>query len=195
MIGKLKGVIDSYGEDFIVLDVQGVGYLVHCSARTLQALPARRRGGDAVDRNARARRPDPPVRLSQRHRARMVPPAADRAGRRREGGAVGAEHVQAGRSRLGDRDGRQGRDQAHAGRRPQGRRAHRHRAEGQGAGVFRRSIRPSSACPARWKKSARRSPCSMRCRRWSISATVSRRPRPPSPPPRAARARARRPRN
>jgi Holliday junction DNA helicase RuvA len=39
MIGKLKGVIDSYGEDYIVLDVQGVGYLVHCSARTLQALP------------------------------------------------------------------------------------------------------------------------------------------------------------
>jgi Holliday junction DNA helicase RuvA len=40
VIGKLKGVIDSYGEDFIVLDVQGVGYEVHCSARTLQALPA-----------------------------------------------------------------------------------------------------------------------------------------------------------
>ena len=40
MIGKLKGIIDSYGEDFIVLDVQGVGYLVHCSARTLQTLPA-----------------------------------------------------------------------------------------------------------------------------------------------------------
>ena len=39
MIGKLRGVIDSYGEDFVVLDVQGVGYLVHCSARTLQALP------------------------------------------------------------------------------------------------------------------------------------------------------------
>src|SRR6185503_1016123 len=40
MIGKLKGIIDSYGEDFIILDVQGVGYEVHCSARTLQALPA-----------------------------------------------------------------------------------------------------------------------------------------------------------
>jgi len=40
MIGKLKGIIDSYGEDFIVLDVQGVGYLVHCSARMLQSLPA-----------------------------------------------------------------------------------------------------------------------------------------------------------
>jgi Holliday junction DNA helicase RuvA len=39
MIGKLKGIIDSYGEDSIVLDVNGVGYLVHCSARTLQELP------------------------------------------------------------------------------------------------------------------------------------------------------------
>ena len=40
MIGKLTGVIDSYGEDFIIVDVNGVGYVVHCSARTLQALPA-----------------------------------------------------------------------------------------------------------------------------------------------------------
>jgi Holliday junction DNA helicase RuvA len=40
MIGKLKGIIDGYGEDFIILDVGGVGYLVHCSARTLQELPA-----------------------------------------------------------------------------------------------------------------------------------------------------------
>jgi Holliday junction DNA helicase RuvA len=39
MIGKLKGLIDSYGEDFIIVDVNGVGYVVHCSARTLQALP------------------------------------------------------------------------------------------------------------------------------------------------------------
>jgi Holliday junction DNA helicase RuvA len=41
MIGRLKGIIDGYGEDFVILDVNGVGYLVHCSARTLQALPAR----------------------------------------------------------------------------------------------------------------------------------------------------------
>ena len=40
MIGKLKGIIDSYGEDHVILDVNGVGYLVHCSTRTLQALPA-----------------------------------------------------------------------------------------------------------------------------------------------------------
>jgi holliday junction DNA helicase RuvA len=39
MIGKLKGIVDSYGEDFVILDVGGVGYLVHCSARTLQELP------------------------------------------------------------------------------------------------------------------------------------------------------------
>ena len=40
MIGKLKGIIDSYGDDFVILDVGGVGYQVHCSARTLQELPA-----------------------------------------------------------------------------------------------------------------------------------------------------------
>ena len=40
MIGKLKGIVDSYGEDYIILDVGGVGYQVHCSARTLQALPS-----------------------------------------------------------------------------------------------------------------------------------------------------------
>lgn len=40
MIGKLKGVIDSYGEDHVILDVHGVGYLVHCSAKTLTALPS-----------------------------------------------------------------------------------------------------------------------------------------------------------
>jgi Holliday junction DNA helicase RuvA len=40
MIGKLKGIIDSYGEDTVILDVGGVGYQVHCAARTLQSLPA-----------------------------------------------------------------------------------------------------------------------------------------------------------
>ncbi len=41
MIGKLRGIIDSAGEDHVILDVNGVGYHVHCSARTLQALPSR----------------------------------------------------------------------------------------------------------------------------------------------------------
>ena len=39
MIGKLKGIVDSQGDDFVILDVQGVGYIVHCSGRTLQKLP------------------------------------------------------------------------------------------------------------------------------------------------------------
>jgi Holliday junction DNA helicase RuvA len=39
MIGKLKGIIDSRGEDFVILDVNGVGYIVSCSARTLSQLP------------------------------------------------------------------------------------------------------------------------------------------------------------
>lgn len=36
MIGKLSGIIDSFGTDYILLDVSGVCYLVHCSPRTLQ---------------------------------------------------------------------------------------------------------------------------------------------------------------
>lgn len=38
MIGKLKGTIDEIGEDHVVLDVHGVGYVAHCSARTLGKL-------------------------------------------------------------------------------------------------------------------------------------------------------------
>jgi Holliday junction DNA helicase RuvA len=45
MIGKLKGIVDSLGEDFVILDVHGVGYIVHCSGRTLQKLP---RPGEAA---------------------------------------------------------------------------------------------------------------------------------------------------
>lgn len=39
MIGKLKGKIDSYSEDAVIIDVGGVGYHVFCSARTLAKLP------------------------------------------------------------------------------------------------------------------------------------------------------------
>ena len=40
MIGKLKGRVEEIGEEELVLDVGGVGYLVAASARTLRALPA-----------------------------------------------------------------------------------------------------------------------------------------------------------
>lgn len=39
MIGKLKGIIDSVGEDWVLIDINGVCYEVHCSSRTLGALP------------------------------------------------------------------------------------------------------------------------------------------------------------
>ncbi|MDC0886804.1 Holliday junction branch migration protein RuvA [Altererythrobacter sp.] len=38
MIAKLKGLLDETGTDWAVIDVQGVGYLVHCSTKTLAAL-------------------------------------------------------------------------------------------------------------------------------------------------------------
>lgn len=45
MIGKLRGLVDSTGEDWVIVDVGGVGYQVHCSSRTLQTLPP---AGEAV---------------------------------------------------------------------------------------------------------------------------------------------------
>lgn len=39
MIGKLTGQLDFRGPDHALIDVGGVGYVVHCSDRTLQALP------------------------------------------------------------------------------------------------------------------------------------------------------------
>lgn len=38
MLAKLKGQIDSIEEDNVILDVSGVGYLVHCSAITIGKL-------------------------------------------------------------------------------------------------------------------------------------------------------------
>ncbi len=45
MIAKLTGTLDDFGPDWAVIDVGGVGYLVHASAKTLDALGVR---GDAV---------------------------------------------------------------------------------------------------------------------------------------------------
>ena len=38
MIGKLRGNVDAIGEAHAIVDVNGVGYEVHCSARTLRNL-------------------------------------------------------------------------------------------------------------------------------------------------------------
>ncbi|MDE2229031.1 MAG: Holliday junction branch migration protein RuvA [Alphaproteobacteria bacterium] len=41
MIAMLAGRVDQVGPDSVVLDVNGVGYLVFCSARSLAEVPAR----------------------------------------------------------------------------------------------------------------------------------------------------------
>jgi len=38
MIGKLTGTVDSIADDTVILDVNGVGYLVHCPASTISRL-------------------------------------------------------------------------------------------------------------------------------------------------------------
>ena len=38
MIGKLSGIIDSFDTDSLILDVSGVGYVVHASSRTLSSI-------------------------------------------------------------------------------------------------------------------------------------------------------------
>ena len=38
MIGKLKGKVDAIGESHAIIDVNGVGYEVQCSSRTLRTM-------------------------------------------------------------------------------------------------------------------------------------------------------------
>lgn len=45
MIGKLKGSVDGVGDDHVIVDVHGVGYVAFCGARTLAGLPT---AGEAV---------------------------------------------------------------------------------------------------------------------------------------------------
>lgn len=54
MIGKLTGVIDTIEESYVLLDVSGVGYLIHASRRTLSCIGSK--GGPAsllIDTNVR----------------------------------------------------------------------------------------------------------------------------------------------
>ncbi|MGR3494964.1 Holliday junction branch migration protein RuvA [Citreimonas sp.] len=45
MIGRIAGRIEYKGDDHVLIDVRGVGYVVYCSDRTLAALP---RAGEAA---------------------------------------------------------------------------------------------------------------------------------------------------
>ena len=39
MIGKIAGRLEYRGSDHVLIDVRGVGYIVHVSDRTLAAMP------------------------------------------------------------------------------------------------------------------------------------------------------------
>ena len=60
MIAKLTGTLDDFGPDWAVVDVSGVGYLVHCSGRTLSALGVR---GDGVVLHTEMQVSDSDIRL------------------------------------------------------------------------------------------------------------------------------------
>jgi holliday junction DNA helicase RuvA len=60
MIGKLKGLVDSISEDALILDVNGVGYVVAASARSLRNLPAI---GEAATRHIETQVREDSIRL------------------------------------------------------------------------------------------------------------------------------------
>jgi Holliday junction DNA helicase RuvA len=53
MIGKLKGVVDAVGENHAVIDVNGVGYEVQCSSRTLRSMELGQKVGLVIDTHVR----------------------------------------------------------------------------------------------------------------------------------------------
>jgi Holliday junction DNA helicase RuvA len=53
MIGKLKGVVDAVGESYAIVDVNGVGYEVQASSRTLRNLKAGETVSLAVETHVR----------------------------------------------------------------------------------------------------------------------------------------------
>jgi Holliday junction DNA helicase RuvA len=59
MIGRLKGVIAAVGEDQALIDVGGVGYLVHASSRTLARLSV----GEAAELHVETQMSESAIRL------------------------------------------------------------------------------------------------------------------------------------
>jgi Holliday junction DNA helicase RuvA len=53
MIGKLKGIVDAVGEQHVIIDVNGVGYEVQASSRTLRALVTGEQASLAIETHVR----------------------------------------------------------------------------------------------------------------------------------------------
>jgi len=135
MIGKLKGLIDSYGEDFVILDVGGVGYQVHCSGRTLQALPS---PGEAAVLSIETYVREDQIKLFgfrsdiEREWFRLLQ-TVQGVGAKVALAVLGTLPPTDLANAIALRDKAAG--DAHARRRSESRRAHRHRIEGQGASL------------------------------------------------------------
>ena len=178
MIAKLKGLLDSVGEDWAIIDVGGVGYKVSCSARTLASLPAI---GRPVSLHIETQFREDAIRLfgfleeEERDWFGTCCAACRASGpgwrllccRRSFGGRDIAGRLRPGQQAADPRERR----------RRQARRAHRQRAEGQGRG-------PSNGATVTALRSARsrRGRRRMRFPRSSIWDTVRPRPIVPSPP-------------
>ena len=83
VIAQLTGRVEALEEGRCIIDVNGVGYLVQASTRTLSALPAA--PGARLLVETHVREDAIPLRLCRVGRARLVPAADHRAGRRRAG--------------------------------------------------------------------------------------------------------------
>ena len=168
MIGKLKGLIDSYGEDFVILDVNGVGYVVQCSARTLQKLP---RAGEAASLAIETQVREDAIRLfgftsdAERDWFRLLQSVQGVGSKVALAilGVLGPNELASAIARAG-----QGLHRPRAGRRPQARRAHRRRTEGQGARL--RPCGPARRPPRRRGRGRKGAPTPVRD---AISALVN----------------------
>ncbi len=159
MIGKLKGIVDSYGEDYIILDVGGVGYQVHCSARTLQALPS---PGEPATLSIETHVREDQIRLFgfasdlEREWFRLLQ-TVQGVGAKVAMSVLGTLKASELASAIAMRDKATVARAPGVG--PESRRAHRHRTEGQGAGLCEyrsgggapcRRARREARAAARW---------------------------------------------
>jgi len=132
MIAMLAGLVDQVGDDTLVLDVNGVGYLVSASSRTLREAPAR---GQPLRLLIETHLREDRIQLFGfigRGGTRLVPATQHRAGRRRPRRARDPRRARPRRGGDRDRRARQGGVRARRRRWPQVGAAHRHRIEGQG---------------------------------------------------------------